>query len=122
MMHYLKTGLLAVMLSILVSCIDAAPRDNTPKISASQRKINNWTGYPVESIIKSWGAPDKTYTIAGKEYVVYVDEGTKSYLGAHGGGYSYDYVGCTWTWEISRGTIVGGNAVGPTCNRQSGKK
>ena len=121
-MRRLKLFMLFLIVVGEVSCVDATPRASTPKISPTQEMINSWLGVPVTRIIADWGAPTKTYTISGKEYVVYVDEGTKSYLGAHGGGYSYDYVGCTWTWEISRGTIVGGNAVGPTCNRQSGKK
>ena len=123
-MKNLKVAVLSLIVFGVVSCIDAAPRDaaprdTRPKIPWSQEVINSWIGASVTKIIKHWGAPDKTYTISGKEYVVYVNEGSYSHPGGRfSSGYSSSYVGCTVTFEIRNGTIVGGNAVGPSCNNQ----
>ena len=118
-MRKLKTLTLAVIFLIVAGCIDAAPRDRTPTIPWSQEVINDWTGKRVSSIITHWGAPTKSLTIAGKEYIVYVRTGTESGGSQrYGSAYSYSYVGCTWTWEIRNGIIVGGNAVGPTCDHK----
>ena len=118
-MKMLKALLLPFVLFGVTSCIDAAPRDTTPKIPWRQELINDWTGKAVSRIIAKWGAPDKSLHIAGREYVVYVDEGTRSGGSQrYGSAYSYSYVGCTWTLEIKNGIIVGGNAVGPTCDNK----
>ena len=120
-MKNFKIWFLPVVLFGVVSCIDAEPRNAAPKIPWSQEVINAWVGRPVTRILSSpnWGAPTKTYTISGKEYVVYVNEGSYSHPGGRfSSGYSSSYVGCTVTFEIRNGTIVGGNAVGPSCNDQ----
>ena len=91
-----------------------------------QKVINNWTGAPVIEIMNRWGAPTKSLTIAGKEYVVYIDESVITNSGSrYSGGYSYDITDCTWTFEIRRGFIVGGNAVDHReggCNRHIKKE
>ena len=122
-MRHLKLLFLALLPMSLVSCVDAAPRaatprDTTPKIPRYQQIINNWTGLLVEDLIREWGAPDKTFRIAGKEYIVYVNgstitqPGSTGYYGMSGSsGYSYRVTNCTWTFEIRRGIIVNGNAV-----------
>ena len=118
-MQYLKIALLALSLISLLGCVEAGPRDNSPRVSHSQGVINSWVGTYVEVILESkdWGAPTKTLRINGKEYLVYVREGTVVSPGSrYSGGYSYNYVGCTWSWEIARGRIVGGSASGPDCN------
>ena len=118
-MRNLKIGLLPVVLLGLASCIDAAPRNTAPKIPWSQEVTNAWVGRPVTRLLSSpnWGAPTKTYTISGREYVVYVREGTVVSRGSqYSGGYAYNYVGCTWTWEIKNGIIVSGNGVGEDCD------
>ena len=123
-MKNLKVAVLSLIVFGVVSCIDAAPRDaaprdTRPKIPWSQEVINSWIGASVTKMIKSgdWGAPTKTYTISGKEYVVYVREGSYSHPGGRfSSGYSSSYVGCTWTWEIRNGRIVGGSAAGGRCN------
>ena len=122
-MKKIKILVVSLVLLSLAACIDAAPRSSTSRVTTSgipqyQEIINNWTGKQVSSIIKYWGAPTKTFTIAGKEYIVYIDESTVTDPGVPGSryrsgtsGYSYDVTDCTWTFEIRRGTIVGGNAV-----------
>ena len=120
-MKNFKIALLLSVLFGLVSCIDAAPRNTTPKIPWSQEVINAWVGRPVSRILSSpnWGGPDKSYTISGKEYVVYVMTGTQSGGSRrYGSAYSYTYVDCTWTWEIRNGIIVGGSAAGPGCDEK----
>ena len=120
-MKMLKALLLPLVLFGVVSCIDAAPRDTTPKIPWSQEVINAWVGRPVTRLLSSpnWGAPTKTYTISGREYVVYEFTGTQSGGSQrYGSAYSYTYVGCTHTWEIRNGIIVGGSANGPTCDHK----
>ena len=120
-MQYLKMALLASLMASLLGCVEAGPRDSTPGISKSQQAINSWAGFHVETMLESkdWGAPNKTLRISGKEYIVYVDEGTRSGGSRqYGTAYSYSYVGCTWSWEIARGRIVGGSASGPTCNNR----
>ena len=121
-MQKFKTLVLSLVLLIPTACIDAAPRgavsrDTSPKISHSQSVINSYIGERVSELIRHLGAPTKSLHISGKEYIVYVREGTRSGGSQrYGSAYSYSYVGCTWTWEIFRGTIVGGTANGPECN------
>ena len=118
-MKALKTLLLTIVLLNMVSCIDAAPRDSGPKISYSQSVINDWIGKPVTRIMAKWGAPDRVFTTGGKEYHVhestYTVRGTISRYSNYGTS-SYQYVGCTWTFEIKNGIIVGGSAVGQECD------
>ena len=116
-MQQVKILVLTVIMLGTTACIDAAPRDRTPRIPESQRLISTWIGKPVSRMITRLGAPTKTFAIAGKEYLVYEYTGTRSGGSQrYGSAYSYSYVGCTWTWEIRNGIIVGGNAVGPGCN------
>ena len=114
-MKNLKIVLLPWVLFGLVSCIDAAPRDTSFNIPKSQRTINNWTGLPVSKIIAEWRAPDKSLHIAGKEYIVYETTYYRNTWGVTGSS-SYEYVGCTWTWEIKNGIIVSGSASGHRCD------
>ena len=120
-MRDLKIVFLPVVLFGLVSCIGAEPRSTAPEVPHSQRVINSWIGKPVSRILASpdWGGPTKTFTISGKEYLVYEYTGTRSGGSQrYGSAYSYSYVGCTWTLEIKNGIIVGGNAVGEDCNNK----
>ena len=127
-MQNFKTLLLVSALSSLVSCVDAAsrnaPRDTTPTLPGGQRIVNGWIGGSVTEMIEKLGAPTKTFMVAGKEYIVYVYTSTVTDPGGPGsvyrsgtGGYSYKVTDCTYTFEIRRGIIVGGNAVGSNCNR-----
>ena len=117
LMKVLNVSLITICLLSVAGCIDAAPRDTTPRVAHSQRVINVSIGKPVTRLIDQWGAPTKSYTISGREYVVYVEEGTRSGGSRrYGSAYSYSYVGCTWTWEIKNGIIVSGNAVGEDCD------
>ena len=121
-MKKLNALLVIIALLSVASCIDATPRDSTPRatpgIPAYQRIINSGIGKPVTRLIDQWGPPARTFTLAGKEYIVYVFESTITQGGSPGSrfqsgtsGYSYDVTDCTYTFEIRRGTIVGGNAV-----------
>ena len=122
-MKALKTLLVTVTLLSMVSCIDAAPRNTTPRgttpqIPAYQEVVNSAIGKPVSRLISQWGPPTRTFTLAGKEYIVYVTESTITQGGSPGSrfqsgtsGYAYDVTDCTYTFEIRRGIIVGGNAV-----------
>ena len=114
-MENLKIVLLLSVLFGVTSCIDAAPRDSTPKISVRQRVINSYVGSPVTNIITKWRAPDKSLHIAGKEYIVYETTYYRNTWGVTGSS-SYEYVGCTWTWEIKNGIIVSGSASGHRCD------
>ena len=57
-MKMLKALLLPLVLFGVMSCIDAAPRSDTPQIVV-ERRINSWRGAPVSKIIASWGAPNQ---------------------------------------------------------------
>ena len=118
-MQHLKALLLSSLLASLLSCVDAAPRDTTHRISHSQGVINSWLGSYAATMLKSkdWGAPTKTYTISGREYIVYVRNYNR-WTSGRTGSTSYDYVGCTWSWEIRDELIVGGSATGPECNNK----
>ena len=116
-MKELKMLLLTIVCFTMVSCIDATLRDSTSKIPVRQSVINSWIGKPVTRIMSKWErAPDKSLTIAGKEYIVYETPYQKSYSSQYRGGYSYEYIGCTWTFEIKNGIIVGGTATGSRCD------
>ena len=115
-MKMLKVLLLPWVLFGVVSCIDAAPRDRTPTIPWRQEVINDWIGKPVTRIMQIWErAPDKSLQIAGREYVVFETPYTRSTSG-YTGASSYTYIGCTWTFEIKNGIIVGGIASGQRCD------
>ena len=115
-MKNFKIVLLLVILFGVTSCIDAAPRDSTPRISVRQSVINSWIGAPVTRIMNKWErAPDKSLTIAGKEYIVFETPYTGGTVG-YTGSTSYTYIGCTWTFEIKNGIIVGGTATGRHCD------
>ena len=106
----------------MASCVDAGPRGSSPRTTASgipkyQEIINSTIGKPVTRLIDQWGAPDKTFRIAGKEYLVYLNKstitqpGSSNRYGLSSGGYSYSVTDCTWNFEIRQGIVVGGNAV-----------
>ena len=133
-MEKLKFLLVTMVLLTVLGCVDAASRETTPRSNTSgiphyQGVINSWTGKLVSSIITHWGPPDKTLNIAGKEYIVYekwtdetfVTPGSSGYYNhGLGGRASSSYVKsvleCTYTFEIRRGIIVGGNVTGANKN------
>ena len=121
-MKEFKSLLVTMVLLSMASCVDAGPRNSSPRTTPSgipkyQEIINSAIGKPVSKLMAEWGPPAKTFRLAGKEYVVYIFDstvshpGTSNRYGTGSSGYSYDVTDCTWTFEIRRGIIVGGNAV-----------
>ena len=111
--------LTAALLS-LAGCVDVVSRDNTPRIPEYQRIINDWHGHPVSELMSKWGPPDRVFTTGGKEYHVHeitsTVRGTASRYSSYGTS-SYQVLDCTYTFEVLRGIIVGGNAVGRDCKK-----
>jgi len=66
----------------LLLCLGLAGCATTAKYEA---KLNTWMGASEESLVASWGVPDKTYDLRdGKKAIEYVDKNT-----IHTGGYTY---------------------------------
>ena len=96
--------------------------------------VDTWIGSPEINLVRSWGAPTRTYEAGGSRFVEYVDRRTVSYSGTaptyhvgtdYFGNPTVDVIGgiapstvtytCRTTFEISRGVIVGWNTSGNDC-------
>lgn len=93
--------------------------------------IASWIGYPLDSLIKSWGYPDDEKTIAGKKLLIFetydtnydagggvtvvsTDKKGNNTIISSGGGSEIEY--CKTTFEIDENNIViGGNSKGNAC-------
>lgn len=76
-------------------------------------RVDSWVGQTEIKLVRVWGTPTSEYTVDGHKFLSYAHHG--SMMTGDANSMSLVTIGCTTTFEIADGKVVGWQGKGNAC-------